>query len=362
MALVAAMHAAELTARGFDVSLISDGTGPGPGPSRPGLERVHVSPHRFEWLRRYSHVPRELAFARAVARTLADAPVQFVIFHGHVLTAFIGPELRRRGIPCAMVIHGDVTDRPPGTYDPLLTRLYRWATPRAYRAASLVVAVSPHMACLAAAGGAQAIRVVPNGVRFEEERVGATCIEREPGALTLGYVGRLSLEKGVDLLLEACALLIRDGVDLRLHVIGGGQDELALKELARVRGLGAVVAFRPPVPRAVLPALYRSFDALVIPSRSDSLPGVVLEALHCGTPVVGFGVGGIPFMVQHEVNGLLVAPESPSLLADALKRLAPDSDLLDRLRRAAKPSVSDFTWERAGQILSEEISHRLTRT
>jgi glycosyltransferase involved in cell wall biosynthesis len=84
-------------------------------------------------------------------------------------------------------------------------------------------------------------------------------------------------------------------------------------------GLDDVVGFRPSTPD--VRSVYAALDALVIPSRSEGLPNVLLEALAEDLPVVATAVGGVPEVIQHSMAGLVVPPEDPAALADAMIRI-----------------------------------------
>jgi len=101
------------------------------------------------------------------------------------------------------------------------------------------------------------------------------------------------------------------------------------------------VEFVGELSRESLTAAYRSSKLLVIASRSEGLPLVLLEALWLGVPVVATAVDGLPEVVVEDVNGLLVPPENAGALADALLRLLLDSDLRRRLGRQARASIVD---------------------
>lgn len=94
----------------------------------------------------------------------------------------------------------------------------------------------------------------------------------------------------------------------------------------------------------LLSNIYSAADVFVIPSLQDNLPNTVLEAMACGTPVVGFDVGGIPEMVQHGRTGLLVQPNDAAQLGDAIVQLLTDADQRDRLgRNSRRAAVHRFS-------------------
>src|SRR4029079_6031113 len=124
----------------------------------------------FRWLHRFGHVPREIAFARSAHRALAllhqSHGLALVLCHGHPAAALAGVPLQKASkVPYGLVTHGDIFDRPKGTYDALLTQFYKSVTPKAYRNANFVVALSPHMRALALRRGAKerSVHVIPNG-------------------------------------------------------------------------------------------------------------------------------------------------------------------------------------------------------
>lgn len=364
-----ALNQARELAHYFRVTLLSDSF---PATGLDGVTYQPLDPPRFSWLRRFGHVPREIAFtlsAKAALRNLhGSAGVDIVLCHGHAVAALAaGPVQRTLGIPYAMVTHGDIFDRPKGTYDPRLTWFYRQVTRPAYRSAALVVALSPRMRDLALRGGAAPERVVviPNGIDPAEigldER--APPPSRAPNArLELLYVGRLSVEKGVDVLIAAAGLLKADGVAFRLRLVGGGPEEERLRAQVAQLQLDRDVAFLGPVSRMSLGPLYQSADLVCVPSRSEPLPTVALEAMTAGVAVVGSAIGGIPSIIEEGVSGLLVPSETPQALAAALRRLGRDPTLMRCMGKAGRRRIAqEFNWPDIGATLAREIG-RISRT
>jgi glycosyltransferase involved in cell wall biosynthesis len=152
-------------------------------------------------------------------------------------------------------------------------------------------------------------------------------------------VARLARDKGLDVLLEACGLLRARGLDLRLALVGEGEEEAALRAQAQRLGLGESVDFLGAVAPGDLAPHYRAADVVVLPSRREGLGLVLVEALFCQRPVIGTRVGGIPDVVADGETGLLVPPDDPLALAEALAHLLSDPVLATRLAAAGYAHV-----------------------
>jgi glycosyltransferase involved in cell wall biosynthesis len=150
------------------------------------------------------------------------------------------------------------------------------------------------------------------------------------------FVGRLTVQKGVDVLLQALA---RARTEVSLTVVGGGPEERALRALATQLGLDARVRWLGSQPQSRLAALYGGARALVVPSREEGLGLVAVEAHLCGTPVIAFASGGLVDVVQHDHDGLLVAPGDVDALAAAIDRMQEEPTLSGRLGAAGRTTA-----------------------
>jgi glycosyltransferase involved in cell wall biosynthesis len=130
---------------------------------------------------------------------------------------------------------------------------------------------------------------------------------------------------------RAFALLQRLFPQATLSIAGNGAERESLNDLVEDLGVGAAVRFRGELSRDAMADLYRSATLLVNSSIVDNTPNSLLEAMACGIPVVSTNVGGIPFLVQDGESALLVPPEDPMAIADAVRRLLNDSGLATRL-------------------------------
>jgi glycosyltransferase involved in cell wall biosynthesis len=167
------------------------------------------------------------------------------------------------------------------------------------------------------------------------------------GAVRLLGVGRLVSKKGFDVVVDACGELDRRGVPFEA-VIVGPDDEAGpgLRRRIAELGLDGRVRLEGQMSQAELYAEYRRASAFCLPCRildngdRDGIPNVLAEAMAAGAPVVTTAVSGIPEIVRDGETGLLVAPDDPRAVADAVLRLRDDRDLAERISAQARATVA----------------------
>lgn len=212
---------------------------------------------------------------------------------------------------------------------------------------------------------AERVRVVPNGVdceRFVPASDGSDpAASRRDGPLRVVFVGRMVAEKGPDVLIRAAERLGR--TDLEVLLVGSqgfARDaplspyERELRRLASASGAG--IRFEPFVDRSELPAVLRSADLLVVPSRWDEPSGLTAaEGLATGLPVIVSRVGGLPDVVGQA--GVLVEPDDPAALAAAIGRLADDPEARRRMSQDARAHATahdwSWAWSKLRRVLDE---------
>lgn len=183
---------------------------------------------------------------------------------------------------------------------------------------------------------------------------------REPPVILA--VGRLVATKGFHTLIAALARLRRQGLQPRCRIIGEGPERPSLTtQIARLGLADQVELLGRQLPAAVK-AAYDQADLLVMPScvknnDRDGIPNVLLEAMALGVPVISTWVSGIPELVRPEATGLLVPPEDPAALAEAIARLLQDPELAHRLARSARQLVeTEFNIYRSAARLQELLA------
>lgn len=160
-----------------------------------------------------------------------------------------------------------------------------------------------------------------------------------PHETRLAFIGRFDPTKGLHVLITAFRMA--PTIRMRLDVYGivqGPANAAYQKEMKSLAGADPRISFCEPIPYdAVVPRL-RNYDFLVVPSQwLETGPLVALEAFAAGVPVIGWNRGGLPELVRHDVNGLLVEPESIARWVVTLQRVTDDADLRARLKAGVRP-------------------------
>jgi glycosyltransferase involved in cell wall biosynthesis len=187
------------------------------------------------------------------------------------------------------------------------------------------------------------IRVIPNGIdtdRFQPR--GRRSLARRalgvPGTTPLVVtVANLTVVKGIDVLVEA-AIRVKAALPRCVFIVAGRGSERS-KLIERITALGLMRDFRLLGSHDDVADLLEAADVFLLPSRAEGQPNAVLEAMSMGLPVVATRVGGVPELVRHECEALLVASEEPDALAGACLRILGSARLGRRLGQAGRARV-----------------------
>jgi glycosyltransferase involved in cell wall biosynthesis len=261
---------------------------------------------------------RERALLRGLLRRMRP---EVLHTHGYRPDVLLSGVARREGIRVVTTVHGF-------TGGDWKNRLYERLQCRAFRRFDAVVAVSARLAEQLAAAGVprRVIHSLPNAWGETSDPLPRPTARAALGlpetGFLVGWVGRVSREKGLDVAIEALSLASRSGeTDVRLVVAGEGTERAALQARSASLGLGGRVRWLGTVRDAG--RYFSAFDALLISSRTEGTPVVLFEAMAAGVPVVATRVGGIPEVVS-DSEALLVPSEQPEALAAALHALRRD--------------------------------------
>jgi glycosyltransferase involved in cell wall biosynthesis len=276
-----------------------------------------------------------------------------------IATAYAAPALAARppDVPLIAVLH-----QPPGGIDhgPIRAKAQAPLDRLALRRANLLIAASDHLAeQLVDAGFPQSrVRVVPPGRDVgRPPDDGRPDIRRGRRAAFLTVANWLP-RKGILELLEAFARLPADAGTLHL----AGDESADRRYAARVRArlangdLADRVVVHGPLAREAVAALYGAADVFVLPAHPEPYGTVWGEATTFGLPVVGWRAGNLPYLIEHEREGLLVEQGDVEALSQALVRLAFDEDLRARLGAATeRRALTRPTWEASAALFFAAI-------
>lgn len=345
---------------------IVSGTGGGPEKTILTSPR-YLTPFGYQTLCAYYHPPGDPGFeaVRCRAREL-DAPLvgipdrgpwdlsiiwktlalcrrhKVVIWHGHDYKSnLLGLILRRfRPLKLISTAHGWGCQggRTPWYYkiDRLCLRKYE-----------RVICVSGNLfdQCIASGVAAERCVLIENGIETDRYRrrqspgdVKAS-LGFKPERLLIGAVGRLSAEKDFPTLIRAIDRIVRSGLDAELAIVGDGDQRIELETL--VSQLGLADRVRLLGHRTDLVELYEAMDVYALTSLREGLPNVLLEALAMEVPVIATRIAGIPKVIDHQCNGLLIEPGDLDGLVASLRRLLEDGQCRKRLASAGRRTIEE---------------------
>lgn len=222
---------------------------------------------------------------------------------------------------------------------------------------------SPHLANLAKAlGRRKHVAVIPNWIGKPEifPRI-AHLSKEKPIQPSILFVGRLHKVKQVDLLLQSLRILHNIDSNTHLYILGDGEEYYRLKTLAENIGLSNYAHFLGFVNKLTVLKMMRQSDVLVLPSKVEGNPRVLIEAMMCKIPIVATNVLGIKDIVQHKKTGYLVDNPDPRELARAIRDVIKNKKLSSAMAdRAYDFAKQNFSKERAIQKIREELSSILT--
>jgi glycosyltransferase involved in cell wall biosynthesis len=267
----------------------------------------------------------------------------------------------KRRIPVVYHQHGSANPMRMATYGWARSRLLPFAGIFAiidrmiYKRADWIVAIDRFCREQAERGGAkQKVSLIMNAVDTDtfrhdpkvrkEMRASHGCSDED---IVLLFSGRIEEVKGLDRLIMGVSELKAKGLPVRLFIAGEGSLKANLERLVKESRLDGEVRFLGMVAHSRLPGYYNMADALVLPSKMEGVPMVILEALACGTPVIATKVGGIPDLVKPEVNGVLLESAEPTCIAEAVLNIRS----ADIVRGRVSASIAEHSSENVGRAL-----------
>lgn len=197
------------------------------------------------------------------------------------------------------------------------------------------------------------VAYIPNGVApqfFLSRRYDSA------GPLKLLYAGTWLDQRGIFYLRDALEALAPRLPGLTMTFAGCGCAPEIIKDFFGTK-LASTIVVSPVVPSTQMQELFAAHDVFLFPSLMEGLPSVLLEAMASGMPVITAETCGMPDVVEHGFNGLLVPPADAGAIQDAVLRLAACADLRQRLGQAAQRTMARYTWERSALMLESLFRH-----
>lgn len=324
-------------------------------PAMDTIDDVRVYYPRYfrlpgKWFHPLSCYTQALGISNIARGIISDFRPDIIHAHGATAAGFIGLILRNKyGIPLICSLRGSDINAYPG-YGKLSMHL----TKRVISESDCLVSVSAALknAAESITKSKKEIYVLYNGCdngmfskNNEERRLIRQRLGIPEGDKVFVFVGSMSADKGIFELLEAFTQIKPGDYGLHLLLVGSGPEEAALAGIAASRGLTNRLHMAGDLPHHEIPKFMSAADIFVLPSHSEGLPNVVLEAMGCSLPVIGTRVGGIPEAVDDGESGILIEKKSVSSLVEAMKHLAVDDKLAGRMGALGRKIVeSKFTW------------------
>ncbi|MDQ2833208.1 MAG: glycosyltransferase family 4 protein [Acidobacteriota bacterium] len=273
-----------------------------------------------------------------VIRQLANKTQADVVHaHGYKADVYVYLAMKKWPIPIVSTCHGWIEPNA-------IVRLYGALDRFLLRSYAGIVAVSEEVRqkLLRAGVNQDRVRLIQNGIDlkpYAAARRGIQNASEGDRPLQVGFVGRLSQEKGPDLFLRAAAEVLKEIPGTRFVVAGDGPEKAALESLMESLKIREQVSLLGRTED--MPSFYASLDILVSSSRQEGLPIALLEGMASGLPLVATAVGSVPEIVQRDRTGILVPAENVQALASGIKELLQRPTLRQHCGSAAKALIAE---------------------
>lgn len=250
---------------------------------------------------------------------------------------------KRLKIPYIFILHGGNLDRRFQNISPEVRKIFKEADTNIVPSSYLLDKLSPYL---------ENLRLIPNWINLEQYKF------RERKEIEPKLLWVRSFDKVYDpyLALDVVEKLTKKYPNVNLCMVGPEKDgSLArMKDLALKRNLP--VSFPGKLEKAEWIGLSEEFDIFLNTTLVDNNPVSVLEAMALGIPVVSTNVGGIPYMIRNEENGLLVEPGNSDAMVEAIINLLQNPELAGRLSKTSREEIEKYDWEQVKPLWLELLS------
>ncbi len=261
-------------------------------------------------------------------------------------------------IPLVFTVHSTEKGRAQGLHNPdsfTIDGFEWWAT---YEASKVIVTTN---AMKSEVGGffnlpVEKIATIPNAInkkKFENVRDLALQKHRMPHEKTILFVGRLTPQKGIEYLIRAVPLILKNHPDGKVIIVGEGWLRDSLERLASSIDKSERILFTGFLSEYELRNIMVSSDVLVLPSIYEPFGIVALEGMAAGIPVVASRIDGLAEIISHDENGVLVYPKNPESIAWGVSRVLSNQNYAENLvRNAKKKLLETYNWD----VIAEKTS------
>ena len=281
-----------------------------------------------------------------VRRKVMEIDPDIVHVQGTTLPYVVATILLRNKYPTIVTIHGVVAKAVQFEKGMSLIRGMLISKPLEKYAISKIphiIVCSPAVKYIIGSMTNSKIYVIPNGADFEN--IQNVQVDRSINHPNILYVGVLEKVKGVDVLIRSIPIIKKSLPNIHVYIAGNGSQETELKRLAKELNIEETVKFLGYISGDEKYSYYKSADTCILPSRSDSAPLALLEAMACKKPVVASNVGGIPYVVEDGKTGLLFKCSNTEDLAEKTIILLKNKELREKMGKAGRERAKEFTWD-----------------
>jgi phosphoheptose isomerase len=338
----------------------------------PGVRVIHIKAGPVEILPKeklLEHIPE---FTVNMMDFIANETSPYILIHANFwMSALVAADLKKKfNIPFVVTFHalGHVRRIHQGADDKFPAERIDIER-RIVEEADHIIAECPQdredlMSYYAAP--AEKITIIPCGFSPHEfyplDRLLARMVLGiDPSECVILQLGRIVPRKGIDTVVKALAQVRKTSMPVRLIVVGGETNSnhapdteiLRLQRLAHEEGVTESVLFTGRQNRDMLKYYYSAADIFITTPWYEPFGITPLEAMACGTPVIGSNVGGLKYSIEHGKTGYLVPPNDPDALAQRIRELFNDPALLQKMKRNAIRRVNSlFTWSRVSDMVA----------
>lgn len=189
------------------------------------------------------------------------------------------------------------------------------------------------------------IDVIPNGV--DSERFSPSKAATAQQTIRLLTVGRLSVTKRVEILIDAVEILQSQGCQVCFKIVGGGQIRQKLKQIVKEKNLDNIIEITGRIDAEDMPDVYRQSDIFISASKLEGMSNAMLEAMASGLPIIAARCEGTEELIAE--NGLVIENANAEEIAGAVRKLIEDPQLRNKMSIAARKQAEQFTWGRIAE-------------